>query len=73
MPPTVETAPAAEPAPVEAPQPAFSGNLVFCRWGNPQVKQGGILRLPAIFKDEETGQEYQALMALQMGPLKPCE
>jgi len=59
----------AEPACELAP----SGQLQVSRWGNPQLKAGGVLKLPVVFKDPATGKEYTTTISVQVSPLIPCK
>ena len=77
-------APPFSPAPPPPPAPipigktvttsaALPTKLVIARWGNPQVTGGGIIKLPVVFKDQTTGQEYSTLIAIQINPLTPAK
>ncbi len=66
------------PPPVQATTPEKQtpaspppSQLVLARWGNPQAKQGGVIKLPVVFKDKETGNEYETSILVQVNPLVP--
>jgi hypothetical protein len=75
-PPPAAAAPGPTPLPrPSAPAPAPAAKAVefsFARWGNPQLGPGGILKLPAVFKDD-AGKEYNATVTLQMSTLIPAK
>jgi len=68
-----------EPRPQVQPQPqqpapsSPPGQLVVARWGNPQLTPGMVLKLPVVFKDQQTGKEYTTTVAVQISPLVPSK
>jgi mutual gliding-motility protein MglA len=78
IPAAVPTPPAAAPpppAPVPPkpviPQVQLPGQLKVAKWGNPQLTPSGVLKLPVIFKDPDSGKEYVTSISIQMGDMKP--
>jgi len=69
-PPPVQPPPPQTP-PQAAAQPAQPSQLVLAKWGNPQAKQNGVIKLPAVFKDKNTGAEYETSILIQLNPLVP--